>query len=225
MTDNDTVSLDRDRQAAPQIFEELRRRIVSLRLPPGTVLSRTSLMEQFGVSQTPIRDALLRLAGEKLVDIFAQHATVVSSIDVLQAAEAHYLRLAVELEVVRQLAQAEDKSVTLPIRRDIQRQRAMLADGDLDSYRDSDLSFHKRLCEAAGVSGLWALIRSRSGHLDRLRRLYLPEPGMGLMDHSEILSAIEASDVQKAELLTRRHLSRTLSLTEEIRLRYPQYLK
>src|SRR5687768_5719109 len=74
--------LDRDRQAAPQVFERLRDQIVSLALPPGSPLSRTALAGQFGVSSTPVRDALMRLEEEGLVDVFPQYATVVSRIDV-----------------------------------------------------------------------------------------------------------------------------------------------
>ena len=70
--------LDRDRQAAPQVFERLRGLIISLDLPPGSPLSRAALAAQFGVSSTPIRDALMRLEEEGLVDVFPQYATVVS---------------------------------------------------------------------------------------------------------------------------------------------------
>ena len=76
------VRLDRSRHAAPQVFEKLREAIVALDLVPGTVLARAELAEQFGISQTPIRDALLKLGEEGLVDIFPQHATVVSRIDI-----------------------------------------------------------------------------------------------------------------------------------------------
>ncbi|MDQ5898356.1 MAG: GntR family transcriptional regulator, rspAB operon transcriptional repressor, partial [Pseudomonadota bacterium] len=74
------VALDRSRHAAPQVFEQLRARIVSMDLAPGTVLVRSELAEAFGLSQTPIRDALIKLGEEGLVQIFAQHATVVSRI-------------------------------------------------------------------------------------------------------------------------------------------------
>ncbi len=97
--------LDRDRQAAPQVFERLREMIVSLKLPPGSALSRAALAAQFGVSSTPIRDALMRLEEEGLVDVFPQHATVVSRIDVRLAQQAHFLRQALELEIVKALAQ------------------------------------------------------------------------------------------------------------------------
>ncbi len=84
--------LDRDRQAAPQVFERLRDMIVSLALPPGSPLSRAALAEQFGVSSTPVRDALMRLDKEGLVDVFPQYATVGSKVDVGLAQQAHFLR-------------------------------------------------------------------------------------------------------------------------------------
>src|SRR5512138_3139055 len=103
--------LDRDRQAAPQVFERLRGMIISLELPPGSPLSRAALAAQFGVSSTPIRDALMRLEEEGLVDVFPQYATVVSRVDVRLAQQAHFLRQAVELEIVRGLAIRHDKAL------------------------------------------------------------------------------------------------------------------
>src|SRR6476469_7383958 len=103
--------LDRDRQAAPQVFERLRGMIITLALPPGSALSRAELAAQFGVSSTPIRDALMRLEEEGLVDVFPQYATVVSRIDVRLAQQAHFLRQAVELEIVRGLAIRHDEAL------------------------------------------------------------------------------------------------------------------
>ncbi|MFX8242954.1 GntR family transcriptional regulator, partial [Acinetobacter baumannii] len=80
--------LDRSRHAAPQVFEHLRELIIGVRLVPGTVLQRAELAAQYGLSQTPIRDALIKLGEEGLVDIFPQHATVVSAINVTQARQA-----------------------------------------------------------------------------------------------------------------------------------------
>src|SRR5258705_13329177 len=96
--------LDRDRQAAPQVFERLRGMIISLELPPGSPLSRAALAGQFGVSSTPIRDALMRLEEEGLVDVFPQYATVVSRGDGRLAHQAHFLRQAGEPQNARRPA-------------------------------------------------------------------------------------------------------------------------
>lgn len=97
--------LDRSRQVAAQIHEILKKRIMVLELAPGTVLSRAALQIEFGVSQTPVRDALMRLQDERLVEIYPQYATVVSAIDLEHARQAQFLRLSIELEAVRRLAQ------------------------------------------------------------------------------------------------------------------------
>lgn len=222
------IPLDRARQAAPQVYERLREQIIALTLAPGTVLARNELMAQFGVSQTPIRDALLRLAEAGLVDIFPQHATVVSPIDLPAARQAHFLRRSVELEVVRSLAQREDRSFVARLQALIARQRGMLDAQDLEAFAETDQSLHRQLCEAAAVPDLWALIRSRSGHLDRLRRLHLPVPGKAqsiLDDHARILDAIAAGDADAAQEALRQHLSGTLAQVDEIRARFPDYVR
>ena len=117
---------DRTRQAAPQVFEHMRDQIISLALPPGTVLSRPELALQYGISQTPVRDALMRLAEEGLVDVFPQHATRVSRIDVALARQAHFLRRSVEVEIVRALAGAPDAARVDRLRATIARQQRLL---------------------------------------------------------------------------------------------------
>src|SRR6478609_11274401 len=96
--------LDRTRQAAPQVFDRLREMIIALELAPGAVLARADLAAMFGVSQTPVRDALIKLSEEGLVDIFPQHATVVSRIDIASAMQAHFLRRALEVDIAGTLA-------------------------------------------------------------------------------------------------------------------------
>src|ERR1700752_4532949 len=107
--------LDRDRQAAPQVFERLRGMIIALELPPGSPLSRAALAGQFGVSSTPIRDALMRLDEEGLVEVFPQYATVVSRVDVRRAQQAHFLRQALELEIVRGFAIMHDEALIIDL--------------------------------------------------------------------------------------------------------------
>ena len=104
-------TLDRSRHAAVQVYEYLREEIVNLTLKPGTLLSRNELSAHFELSVTPIRDALMRLEEEGLVDIYPQHATRVRGISIASARQAHFLRLSIELEVVRTLAQKNDAAL------------------------------------------------------------------------------------------------------------------
>ncbi len=221
------VRLDRSRQAAPQVFEQLREAIVSLEMLPGTVLAREALAQQFSLSQTPIRDALMRLGEEGLVDIFPQHATVVSRIDIGAAQQAHFLRKSIELEVVRTLAINADGVLVARLRAQIALQEAVGAAADYREFVAADQAFHQQMYSAAGVPDLWAMVRRISGHVDRLRRLHLPSAGKAqavVADHTRIVDAIAQGDPQAAQDALRAHLSGTLGQLDEICERYPDYV-
>ena len=219
---------DRTRQAAPQVFEHMRDQIIAMALPPGTVLSRVDLAAQYGISQTPVRDALMRLSEEGLVDIFPQHATRVSPIDIALAQQAHFLRQSIELEVARALAESADPALVDTLRANIRRMRTVVDDDNYAEFTVLDQAFHRTLYEAARVPDLFHLVRRQSGHLDRLRRLHLPIGGKTkavVRDHVAIVDAIAAGDPVKAEACVRGHLSGTLSHLDAIRSRYATYLR
>ena len=219
--------LDRDRQAAPQVFERLRGMIIELELPPGSPLSRAALAERFGVSSTPIRDALMRLEEEGLVEVFPQYATVVSRIDVHRAQQAHFLRQALELEIVRMLALKPDQALAAELNATIARQQQFAKAGAFEKFMAADNEFHALLYVAADKQDIWTLVRSRSGHIDRLRRLHLPSPGKAqdiVRHHRLIVKSIAGGEPEDAQKHLRTHLSGTLSELAQIRARHPEYL-
>lgn len=220
--------LERGRQAAPQVFERLRGAILSLDLTPGTILSRASLATQFGVSSTPIRDALMRLEEEGLVDVFPQHATVVSPIDLTLARQAHFLRRSLELEIVRSLALAPNPPLIAKLTGVLAQQQVLLEAQDFVAFAEADQLFHRHLYEAARMHDLWTLVRSRSGHIDRLRRLHLPTPGKAqeiVQHHRLIVQAIAAGKPEEAQQHLRDHLSGTLARVDEIKAQFPDYIR
>lgn len=232
LMDDDALSLTAKKRggikrvsASQQIHDALRERIVTLEFKPGQALSRAELAKDYGVSQTPVRDAMLKLEEEGLLVIFPQSKTEVSKIDLVHARETQFLRLSIELEVTRKLAMGRKESIG-PARNILVRQEAALEDGNLDVFARLDMLFHHALCDAAGVANLWQLVTSRSGHIDRLRNLNLPDPGKpaNIMHyHRAILDAIEAGDPAAAEKAIREHLTGTLSQVREITARYPEF--
>lgn len=221
------IRLDRTRLAAPQVLEKLRDAILSLELAPGTVLARQELADRFGVSQTPVREALLRLSEEGLVDVFPQHATLVSRIDIAAARQAHFLRRAIELELVHQLALEAPEGLVEQMKARIAQQAALSAAQRYGEFVGADRAFHHLMYEAAGVPDLWELVGRVSGHVDRLRRLHLPTAGKTeaiLRDHRAIVRGIERQDPAAAQAALRKHLSGTLSAVDEICRQYPDYV-
>lgn len=219
--------LDRSRNAAVQVFEHLREQIVTLALKPGTVLPRNALSDYFGLSQTPIRDALMRLEEERLVDIFPQHATRISAIDIESARQAHFLRLSVELEIVRTLALSHEAGLIANLENLLAQQTLCVSRGDLEGFVVADQAFHRQLYTAADMDELWTLMRARSGNIDRLRRLHVALNGKAqsvLTEHAAMTAAIRQGDPAAADVCVRRHLTGTLSALSALRTQYPGYL-
>lgn len=215
--------------AAARTLDAVRQRIITLDLPPDTVLSRIDLARQYDVSQTPLREALQRLEAEGLVDIFPQSRTVVTRIDTAKMHEAHFLRIAVETEVLRRLA-VDCGAVALARLNTIVTLQEAVADNaaELPTFQELDEAFHQTLMAAAGQPGLHALLRARSGHLNRVRRLDLPNVGKIrriLQGHRDIVAALAAHDPDAAQAAIRDHLSQTVSRVDDLRRQYPQYFK
>ncbi|MBY6089921.1 GntR family transcriptional regulator [Maritimibacter alkaliphilus] len=213
--------------AATRVFEDLRRRIIALELPPGTPFLRAELAQRYDVSQTPIREAMQRLEQEGLVKVYPQSKTVVTKIDVPQIYEAHFLRTAVEIELVRRLAEEPPKETLARARSLLRMQDAVKGDpAQMAVFQELDEVFHQTLFDGIGQGGIHALIRARSGHLNRLRRL---DPPSGekiayiLRGHGEILDGIEARDPAAAMVAMRDHLSRTVARVEEQRAAHPDF--
>jgi DNA-binding GntR family transcriptional regulator len=223
-----SFQLDPTRHAGQQVLESLREGIMSLQLAPGAALDRSQLAEQFGVSQTPVRDALIRLSEEGLVVVRPQHATLVSKIDVAAAREAHFLRRSLELEIVRELAlHAADADVE-GLRTQLALQKTLAARQDYRGFVAADKEFHRLTYAAAGMPRLWGLVQRMSGHVDRLRLLHLPTAGKTesiMRDHRAIVEAIGRRDPAAAQEALRQHLSGTLASVDEIRKRYPDFLQ
>jgi GntR family transcriptional regulator, rspAB operon transcriptional repressor len=220
------MSFDRSRHAAPQVFERLREMILSLEMAPGTVLSRAELAGQFGLSQTPIRDALIKLGEEGLVDIFPQHATVVSRIDAAAAVQAQFLRRSIEAEVVRTLAGQAGTALVDQLRAQIDVQAALMGSATYLEFIAADRAFHRLMYVAAGVPDLFDLVRQRSGHVDRLRMLNLPSVGKQraiVREHRRIVDTIVSGDAEAAQTTLRDHLSGTLGQIDAIRSAHPDY--
>jgi DNA-binding GntR family transcriptional regulator len=229
MDDVTTASVRaRGRGGAAHVFMTLRQEIIALALAPGAVLSRVELQDRFGLSSTPVRDALMRLQEEGLVDVFPQHATVVSPIDLERAQQGQFLRRSIELEIVRTLALHPDAAVIERLNSLIRQQTAFSRLGEHGAFTAADQAFHKTMYESAKVPELWDVVARHSGHIDRLRRLHLPVPGKMrdvMRDHQAIVDAITAGKPDEAQAALRDHLSRSLGFVETLRQSHPDYFR
>ena len=216
----------RGQSTAEIIHRVLRDDIVSLKLKPGEALSEKRLGEQFGVSRTPVREAVLRLSDEKLVEVFPQSGTYVSRIPLQAVKEANIIRKALEEAAIRNAALNATPARLEPVRNALALQRRHMRAQDAAGFHAADEAFHAAIADVAGLPGLWAVVRQAKMQVDRCRMMTLPEPGrMGqvIAEHEAILEALAAHDAAKAALCLDAHLSRVLVDANALSQLHPDY--
>ena len=213
-------------QTGSGILEDLRARILSLNLAPGAALSRADLSTRYGISSTPLRDALLRLQDEGLVQIHPQARTSVSRIDLDLARQTHFLRSAVEVEIAARLATEQPAGLADELWQLIDMQTVEAEQDRLTAFARLDQAFHDALFRHAGLEQVQRMIRRESIHIDRLRALHLMQPEKArqiLSDHRQIAQAIAQGDPAATGQAMRQHLSQSILFGERLTARHPHY--
>ncbi|MEV4776775.1 GntR family transcriptional regulator [Microbacterium sp. LTA6] len=188
---------------------------------PGALLSENELAAALGLSRQPVREALLLIAQEGLVEVRPQSGTYVTRIDPDRVREAQFIREAIELASLAACsAPSEDDERML--RDIIARQRSA---SDRDAFYPLDEEFHRALLGLAGHANAWAAVSAAKGHLDRARYV-----GMSATravqdyvdDHERVLDALAAGDADAAIGALREHLRFVFDDLEAVRARHPE---
>jgi len=211
------------RTSRRDIYIKLRQMVLTLELAPGAALSENELAASLGVSRTPVRESLIMLAQEGLVQVFPKIGSFVSRVDPAQVADAQFLREAVELASLEDLPERLDSAVVEELRNNLKRQQH--ADLGLEEFFALDEAFHQGLMRLSGHANVWTTVAAAKGHLDRARRLGLHEnvsPAVFATQHHEIFDAIVGGNVPLARTAMRTHLRAVFSDIERIRAHSPE---
>ena len=206
-----------------QTLETLRRRIISLQLPPGEPLSENELAQELGVSRTPVRESLILLREEGLVQVFPQIGSFVSLVDLGRVSEAQFVREAIECASLKDVA--VDAAGLAGLREILRGQSGAEASGDVEEFFRLDEEFHRELLRLAGHESAWAAVNSAKAHLDRARRLSLLETrpiATLIQQHAAVVDALEANNLADADSSLRLHLRGVFEDVQRIQQATPQ---
>lgn len=207
------MSTSIDRQLAqgvpvgPQVYRILRQRIIRGELEPGTLISESEIARSFALSRQPVREAFIKLAEEGLVEVRPQRGTLVRKISVASVMDARFVREAIEADVVKLMVERADTAVIRELRRQLAAQQEAAADKS-DLFMRLDELFHRTLAESVGKSYAWKVVEDVKAQMDRVRYLsfqQFPVPNL-ILQHTEIVDAIEAGDESRADRAIRTHL-------------------
>jgi len=212
------IKLDPRRQVSAQVYEALKKAIISLRLPPGTLISENRICRQIGVSRTPVRSAITRLVEDELIEVFPQKGSLVAPIKLSAVRNNHFIRRALEIAVLRRASEAWTPEVAARSRQILTDEATALADGDLERFHELDEEFHRAFCSAADLGGVWTTIQIAKARVDRVHRLV---SGVGrlplvIAEHGAILDALDGGDRKRAQERLDYHLERAPAIMETL---------
>jgi len=192
------------------VYDRLRQEILSMRLEPGSPLDEVRLSERFGMSRTPVREALLRLSSDGLVTTLPNRNTIVSTID-FASLPPYFDALTLMYRVTTRGAAGRKDPARMAVIRQRQCEfEAAVRAHDAYAMIEANREFHVAIAELAGNPYYTGFFGRLLDEGRRILRLYYSTfddrlPLQYVEEHEDMIAAIEAGDIEKADRLAIAH--------------------
>ncbi|MGB0664731.1 MAG: GntR family transcriptional regulator [Pontibacterium sp.] len=206
---------------ADKVCQQLVTAIVMGEMLPGQKISEPELARTYGISRGPLREAIRRLEGFRLVERKAHVGARVVKLSAEELIEIYLVREALEGMACRLAAEHMSEPEIEDLRRLLDQHEANIAELDGRSYfqKEGDLDFHYRIVQGSKNQKLREVLGGELYHLVRMYRYQFSvsssRPVRALKEHRQIVDAIEARDPELAEMLMRRHIGAARKNIEE----------
>jgi len=210
----------RTRRMTTDIYDILRQEILYLTRQPGSQINENQICHDLQVSRTPVREAILKLQDEGLVEIFPQSGTRVAPISLAGLPDIVFYRAALESQSVRDLVSVITTDKIKDLHKIIDEQEYHARHLDHEKFHLSDEKFHESLLIMAKRQQIWKAINREKADLDRFRMLTLPIFGRMMevaQDHRNIINSIESKDVDGSVEMLKNHLENVLDVVNLIK--------
>lgn len=194
---------------ADVVYGALREAITSGSLAPGYRLRETPLSSHFGVSATPIREALRRLERDGLVWVSPHRGAAVAAFNVDEVIALYEVREVLENRAVRRAAESPIRELAR-VDALLAQAESVLAESDQVQFHRLDLRFHRALSEVGGNMPLAELAEQIHGRIQGVRArcsVHLSgRPAVSHAQHLAIVAAVRDGDPDRAEAMVRAHI-------------------
>jgi len=208
------LTIDRQRSAPRQVYDILRNQIQSAELAPGTSINERYLTELLGISRTPIREAIKRLANDGLITIIPNVGTTVALVDPNRIIECCVIRRSLECSAIETAVKNFDAATDHKLSQLISEQDKTIETGDMVRNINIDTEFHYSIIRLSGFKIVETILKSAMGEILRARHLSIKLPGrlrQPVIEHQAILSALRSGNPEKCSAAMRDHLDKSYS--------------
>jgi GntR family transcriptional regulator, rspAB operon transcriptional repressor len=211
--------LDRKQPLRDQVYSLLRQRIVTGAIQPGDNIDDKDIAAQFGVSRTPVREAIKKLSDEHLVEVVAQSGTRAARIDLHELEQAYLIRRALEMESAAQAATRFNKEHLNVLNNIFDSHSAAIDRKNYVEAISADDQFHRYIASISNLPRLWLTIEISKAQLDRCRHMMVPRDGEAdatLKAHRQVIKALTSGDSESARTAMGNHLDAAMKTTRKV---------
>jgi DNA-binding GntR family transcriptional regulator len=211
------------RSASDVAVELIRQAVIEGRLEPGQRLKEEDLARELGISRTPVREALLVLQTEGLIEALPNRGSIVRSYSPEDLYDMYELRALLEGYAARQASQRISADELAALAESNKRFSKLRRNGDMSDLVAENMRFHNAILDAAGSQRLARMVRSVI-ELPLVYRSYVwyskEQIRISEHYHAQLFAALEARDGDRAELIMKEHVFEARDfLTRELRHR------
>ncbi len=205
---------------AERAYREIKSRILENEFPAGSIMLEQELAALLSMSRTPVREALIRLAREGMIDVRPRHGMRVLPVSANDMREIYQILTALEAEAAAQIARdGADPLHLAELRTAVAEMDEALSTDDLDAWARADDHFHRVILATCGNQRLKAIIEQFMDQSHRVRKLTLrlrPKPVSSNDDHRALVDAIERRDPEAAWRIHHAHRLRNGRMLVEL---------
>ncbi|GHV31089.1 GntR family transcriptional regulator [Spirochaetia bacterium] len=208
------------------VYTALRKSIMSLNLAPGTAISENEISQRYEVSRTPVREALIHLSKEGLVQVIPQRETLVSRIDFRRVKQEWFLRESLESAAQNSFIKHSTPAHFAELERLIEQQNAAQERNEYGEFVNLDDCFHRIFFEVADQLLAWQVLDSMGGHYHRVRILTTLLKGIApdiIVQHKRLLETLRQKDLAGAQAALAAHLHKLPAEEDMLREKFPDY--
>jgi len=210
------------------VYRTVKTNIMNLTLAPGTGIGEIELSNMVGLSRTPIREALILLEKEKLIEVLPKRKSRVSFIQLKLAYDAIFMREVVEKEIIHTACQKIDKNFLSHLESNLEVQKNLLFQGENHStFHHLDNLFHSIIYDSVQKKSVWDAVENMSAHYNRLRQLDAIN-NISLNDivkqHEELIQIIKNKQHEAVNPFVSTHLRNIFRKIDDVKSEFSNFI-
>ena len=209
-----------------KVYANLQKSIIELEYKPGELLRKHELCKEFGISRTPLSEAIALLMQDGLVEVVPQAGTYVAKLSMNDLHEGAFIREAIEIAAIKLLADIITEPQLVNLRRNLRLQRVFIDDRDFQGFYALDAQFHAMLLNFTGFEKLNRVADGAWMNVNRVRSLLMPIAGRveeTYEEHLDIYGALERRKPTKASNALENHLRKLMTYISPLEKSHPEY--